>query len=92
LRAEAWVLEEAEDCEEGEKGGEGVVAAVRRFAESVAAAGDVVQEVWRWVRRCDAVVLSWEKSVLMRSMTNSAGLVYSGIYISFHPSQYWEIE
>jgi hypothetical protein len=26
------------------------------------------------------MLLSWEKSVLMRSMTNSAGLVYSGIY------------
>lgn len=40
-----------------------------------AAAGEVAQEVWRWVRRCWAAVLSCKKSVLMRSMTNSAGFV-----------------
>lgn len=57
-----------------------VTAVTRRFSKSVAAAGDVAQEVWRWVSLCDAMLLSWEKSVLMRSMTNSAGLVYSGIY------------
>lgn len=46
----------------------------------VVAAGEVVQEAWRWVRRWDAAVVSVEKSVFTRSMTNSAGLVYRGIW------------
>jgi hypothetical protein len=76
-RADTRVLEEVggEDWRELD----GILAATRRFADSVAAAGDIAQEVCRWERRCDAAVSSWEKSVLIRSITNSAGLVYNGI-------------
>jgi len=74
-RGEAWVLVEAGEDE----GGVGLLVAfvAEDWMEVVreAAAGEVAQEVWRLVRRCWAVVLSCEKSVLMRSMTNSAGFV-----------------
>jgi len=72
-RAEVGVLEAVGEDVMGVD--EAVSAAARILAVRDAAAGEVAQEVWRWVRRCWAVVLSCEKSVLMRSMTNSAGFV-----------------
>ena len=72
-RAEVGVLEAVGEDVMGVD--EAVSAAAWMLAVRDAAAGEVAQEVWRWVRRCWAMVLSCEKSVLMRSMTNSAGFV-----------------
>ena len=72
-RAEVGVLEAVGEDVMGVD--EAVSAAVRMLAVRDAAVGEVAHEVWRWVRRCWAVVLSCKKSVLMRSMTNSAGFV-----------------
>lgn len=56
-----------------ERGGEGGCEVILEV--KAVAAGEMAQEVWRWVRRWDAAVVSVEKSVFTRSMTNSAGLV-----------------
>jgi hypothetical protein len=51
LRGEAWAEEDVFGVWRREEDGVVVVAAMRRFSDSLAAAGDVLQEVWRWVRR-----------------------------------------